>query len=407
MFQKFYTDTLGCRYIKSLLANTPIPLFDAVIDGDYLIKNCYYVYKENIIQCTGTGILNSSSQPTATYEIKSSIRNYDIRTHRTFESSTNYYDSDTHYHLGRYLRFLLSTTGLNLLPFYNCYNSTYFSDIELSVTNTLKNTEDKNTRDTEGAQADVAIDRVSSSKYKVVGVPILFGKSYYVAVDCPTQVIMRACIHDNSGFIKESSFIALDKGASSQGVKELRDTLKNSGAVYPYLRFDQPVEFRIDTDNPNAMMLQHNLYLIIQLPANNDSSIVVLENFAKQPRIVCNSDSVRQPSFFNSSLLRGNTRSSYAFSDRLLEYLLGNVVSKEETISQNIEKVQILLSRIFSEYKRSLLNKQHSMGVWDNDIPRLVTSIIDANYKKYELYDQDGNINKDIDKVIRVLGGSN
>ena len=61
MFQKFYTDTLGGRFIKSLLSQTPIPLFDCVVDGDYLVAGRYYVYKRFIIQCISDGILAVSS----------------------------------------------------------------------------------------------------------------------------------------------------------------------------------------------------------------------------------------------------------------------------------------------------------------------------------------------------------
>ena len=38
MFQEFFTDTLGSRYIKTLLQETPFPVFDAVVDGDTLIS---------------------------------------------------------------------------------------------------------------------------------------------------------------------------------------------------------------------------------------------------------------------------------------------------------------------------------------------------------------------------------
>jgi len=37
-------------------------------------------------------------------------------------SKSSYYDSDTHYRLGRYLRYIRDVYNINLMPFYNCYN---------------------------------------------------------------------------------------------------------------------------------------------------------------------------------------------------------------------------------------------------------------------------------------------
>lgn len=410
MFQKFYTDTLGGRFIKSLLAQTPIPLFESVVDGDHLVAGCYYVYKRFIIQCVSSGILavektevlypSETLYPSiylfpgtgyrgATFYVKSYVDSYDLKTHNVFKSSTNYYDSETHYHLSRYLRYLYTTTGLNLFPFYNCYNSTYFSDVELSV----------------GDMRSVSINRVAKSKYKVVAVPILFGHSYTIALDCPTQVIMRACIHDNTGFIPEEQ-LSDDKQqvSADNSTTSLKETLSKSGKVYSHLRFDSPVTFRVETSSLLAMMLQHNLYLLIQLPANNDSSIVVLENYQHKTGIRCDENSVRVPSITNLSLLRMNTRNSYAFSDRLLEYLLGNVVYSEDAITQNVEKIQTALGSLFYDYKRSFIKGAHRKGIWDNDIPRLVQSLIDDYSKDNIIYDQDGNINKDTEFLIYPKG---
>lgn len=406
MFQKFYTDTLGGRFIKSLLAQTPIPLFECVTDGDHLVQGRYYVYKRFIIKCASSGILTvfksdllipgDTLYPSvylvpgtgyigATFYVKSYVDSETDKTHAVFKSSTNYYDSETHYHLGRYLRYLYSTQGINLFPYYNVYNSKYFSDIELySVRG-----------------KEVGISRVSSQRYKVVAVPIRFGHTYTVALDCPTQVLMRACIHDNSGFIEESAL-----PTDSNKTFPIQETLEDSGRVFSRMRFDSPVTYRIETNSPSAMMLQHNLYLIIQLPLNNDSSIVVLENYSNKTGVRCNKEHVREFTHSDLSLLKMNTRVSYAFSDRLIEYLLGNVIASSDFIAQNISKVQTAISQAFPDYKMSFLRGKHRKGVWDKDISRFVLSTLEKYKDELVIYDQDGNINKDIESLIYLKGGN-
>ena len=409
MFQKFYTDTLGSRFIKSLLAQTPVPLFDCVVDGDHLVEGRYYVYKRFIIKCASSGVLAISDgeelYPSpevfpsvylypktglrcATFYVKSYVDEETIKTHSVFKSSTNYYDSETHYHLGRYLQYLYSTKGLNLFPFYNVYNSTYFSDVQLSaITN-----------------KDVSISRVDQQKYKVVGIPIRFGHTYSISIDCPTQVLMRACIHDDSGYIDEES-LPTDASAEVHNITDIKKTLADSGRIYSSLRFDSPVTFRIETNSTTAMMLQHNLYLIIQLPLKNDSSIVVLENFKTSSGVKCDKNFVRTVSPMNLSLLKMNTRCSYAFSDRLIEYLLGNVISHDDQISQNVSTIQSILGNIYSDYRTSVISGKHRRGVWDQDISRYIQAVIEDEKDNSMLYDQDGNVNKDTELILYSKGG--
>lgn len=408
MFQKFYSDTLGSRYIKSLLAQTRIPIYESVVDGDHLIAGCYYVYKRFIIQCVSGGILGvpeseqlypsdnlypsvflfpGTGVKSATFYVRQYVENETIKTHGVFKSSTNYYDSETHYHLGRYLRYLNTTTGVNLLSYYNCFNYTYFTDIELSV-------KGDNT---------VGVQRVKNSSYKMVAVPILFGRTYSIFLDSPTKVLMRAVIHDNTGFVEESKLLS----GTVQDIytTSLKDTLAGSGKQYSYMSFSNPVKFRIETSTKSAVMLQHNMYLVIQLPLDNNSSIVVLENYNPKNGIQCNNNYVRKFTGSKLSLIQMNTHETYAFSDRLLEYLLGNVIDKTDSNSTNIATIQTLLAARFESYKRSFIHGTYKKGVWDSNIPSLVQRILDDKGKNFVIYDQDGSINRDIEQLLYSKGG--
>ena len=406
MFQKFYTDTLGSRYIKSLLSQTPIPIFDSVVDGDHLVSGCYYVYKYFIIKCVSSGILAVSTEEqlypsdtlypsiflfpgtgyrAATFYVKSYIDAQDPKIHSTFQSSTNFYDSETHKYLSKYLRFLYTTKGLNLFPFYNFYSSIYFSDVELFNVNNK-----------------VTINRVVKQQNKVVGIPILFGHTYTISIDCPTEVMMRACIHDDSGFTEEDK-LPKDPLNDSESIQR---TLQNSGKIFTRLNFNEPVTFRIETSSLPAMQLQHNLYLLIQLPQTNDSSIVVLENHDSKTGIYTDENSVLKVSNFNLSLLKMNTRESYAFSTRLLEYLLGNVIYSSDQIAQNIQRVQSAIEQLDLSYTRALQRGAATSGVWDDDISRIVTQLLRKQKNSNILYDQDGNVNRDVEQLLYKLGGT-
>ena len=398
-FQQFYSDTLSSRFIKSLLAQTSLPVFDCVIDGDHLVKGCYYVYKQFIIKCEVSGVLavspteklvpSNTLYPSvflmpatgfipAMFKVIKYATDVDPQTHGVYRSTTTYYDPETHYHLGRYLRYLYTTTGLNLFPYYNSYNYTQFSDIQLTV----------------DTKHSVGVARAYSTSNTIVAVPILFGHTYTVAVDCPSQVLMRACIHDNSGYVEESNLPT-----------SLAQTLSTSGQVHARTQFQSPVTFRIESSDVAAVMLQRNLYLVIQLPLNSESAVVVQENYKQSTGVQCDSDGVRiLPELSNSSLLRINTHKTFAFSNRLIEYLLDLVITQYDLYSKNIASVQEYLANLYPEYEAALVAQKRTKGFWDEDIKRLIQDVVECSSTSDTLYDQDGNANRDLLALLQSKG---
>ena len=55
MQYEFFKTTLVSKYIKYLLANTPIPLYTFISENDMMIKGCLYTYKGHILKCTQSG----------------------------------------------------------------------------------------------------------------------------------------------------------------------------------------------------------------------------------------------------------------------------------------------------------------------------------------------------------------
>jgi hypothetical protein len=302
----------------------------------------------------------------------------DKKVFSTYDSATNYYDAETHYHLGRYLRYLYTTTDRNLFAYYNSYNSTLFSDIEL-----VRQPDTYN---------KMYVLHTNREQFKVIGVPILFGHTYTIAIDSPSEVRMRAVIHDDLGYVDEATL-----------PEDLATTLDGSGIIYSRLSFDRPVEFRVETQSPSSIHNQKNLYLVIQLNKNNDSSITVLENYTSSGVICTNSD-VRVYNNINPSLLRANTKVTYAFSDRLIEYLLENIISSDEVISQNIAKIQTALATIHPEYKNAFLQRKYKKGIYDSSLANHVMNLVESSNLSQVKYDQDGSINKDVEFILQYKG---
>ena len=379
ILQKFFTDTLGGRFIKSLLAQTPVPTLPTVCDNDYIVKDCYYVYRDKIIKCKSSGTLESN------YDIISLTSTEDIKTFSTYHSSSNYYDSETHYHLGRYLRYLKSTTGLNLLPFYNCYNANYINDTELIRSGST-----------------VTAQRTNNVTKKVVAVPIKFNKVYTIAIDSVTEVLMCPVFRDSYGFIEVKDFTTTSLG-------DVTTFLTSFTKVYDHMLFKQPVKFTIDlstlTDDTKRQFFaqrERYLYLLIQVDIDNESSVVVLEEHPDG--IHCDSNSVRQYDGNRTFLLSNNHNVSFAFSDRLLEYLLNNVIHSQEWYGKNIAKVQQSLRLQFPEYNMLFVTQKNKLGIYDSNIPQLVYQLVEKHAENNNIYDQDGNINVDVERILLSKG---
>lgn len=58
---KFFENSIESKFIKNMIYNTPIPNYNSVQDGDFLVKGINYIYDSNIIECIKNGILNFDS----------------------------------------------------------------------------------------------------------------------------------------------------------------------------------------------------------------------------------------------------------------------------------------------------------------------------------------------------------
>lgn len=352
MKQQFFKDNLENKFIKQLLNKTPLPLINTASTYDYLIKDCYYIIDSNVTICTGSGYLidtkyaeftntenelNINEPKTkATYNVISNylFGKYYPKFTSNYYSNTEYYDSDTHKHLGEYLRCIRDINKINLMPFYNCFNYEITSDFFIDATTPYINTSENN-------------------KYKIILVPIKFNKEYTIAIDNDTPVLTKAVFYNKLGLMSD---ISLDNNSYTYLCERLSETY----TTFNHLKFSQPVKYKITNTDSTLQTFEKYLYLAIQLPTTNKSSIVVLEgdctncknNIFNQTFI--NNNIENYPSLdsetLNSllinklSLLEKNDEVQYAFSEKLIEYLLLNVITNTEIISGNIKLVEKLVS---------------------------------------------------------------
>ena len=437
MFQKFYTDTLISKFIKGLLYNTNIPLYNFVTIGDKIIEGGIYIYDHWIIKCTSTGSIELSSDEilypsmeiypdtdlfpgrgiTKAGFIVLAHYNNDIGNKYSYryKSNINYYDPETHYHLGNYIRYLNAKYKINLLPYYNCYNQTSIESLSLELDTTVKG----------------GVRWISKAKpgYKLAAVPIKFDKMYTIAIECPTQVLMRSVLYGPMGMIK----------TYTEGDDYYSDRLDDSGIVYSNLSFKSPITYKVSTDSLDVFNREKYLYLLIQLPVNNNSSIVVLEGDYS----ISFKDIIQYEQSFNNtiwnryqqddygnklpyltfpkhkefnvlsqySLLILNTQETYAFSNRLIEYLLNNVIGPGEELTTNIEKVQLVLSNLDESYRNKLVSNMVELGVWDKYIPEAILRCINSYNNNCNsrigvyLNDMDGNINRQVEDFFLQAAG--
>lgn len=439
MRQEFFTTTSQSNFIKNLLLNTALPLYNSVRDNDFLIKGNTYVYKNSLIRCTKTGYFNldenNSNLAASTTEnaIKAEIEvinnnfyfgRWYLKDTQIFESNQLAYDSDTHKYLGEYLRFYKDIFNTDLLPFYNCFNGVYttkyFVESEIDNGQFKYIVKQSNYDFYQQGNSNLSNKYHTKETFKVLQIPIKFNKKYTIAIDCDSQVLIAPA------FINNGRLLELNFG----GYKLNLTNAYNKIFEYNHLMFNKPI--CIDIDNTDETLVVNNyseisyvsdinptmcelfqkyerdLYLLIQIPTENNSSVVVLEgNYTnldenKHFNIECLcDDSMEYPSkdfldrilLSNLSLIQLDDNTRYPFADRLVEYLLWNVIDENEEIGENVNKVQDKLNVNTDN------NVNHVKGVFDDYLRALAFNSF-KNSNKFTNIDINGNIDKDIEKYL-------
>ena len=421
--QKFFTDTLISRFIKYMLTQVNIPLLPCVNTMYPLYEGVTYLYDNNVIKCTKSGALlnvyhngaypnidlfpasylfpgeeNIGGYVSATYDkIKNQAQGINSPlNYYTYHSSCSYYDPETHKHLGNYLRYLRDCYNLDLMPYYNCYNQKIINNVRLI-----------NSGD------NFVIKQSFDDNYRLLIVPIKYNYNYTIALQSSKPVMLRAVVWNNH-MIKDS----INRYYSNY------ESIKDSFKYFSQTKFNEPFLYNVSLENElkkenivNLYSQIDNLYLIIQVDKSVNSSLVVLEgDYTNLNTIECYTpvldsdesyDNIRKQSLGSKlSLLYLNDGNSYPFSSRLVEYLLGNVISQYDTLTGNIRKSQIAvtstLQKLNSNNNYKLLS---SPGVWNEKLKQAIFNLTNTIEPDNFYQDLDGNINKDVEQMFWLKGG--
>ena len=183
------------------------------------------------------------------------------------------YDSETHYYLGQYLRAYKAYYDIDLMPFYNCFTDEYISNLNLERDLNLGN----------GAPF-INIKNQSTTKYKILSVPISFCKEYTIALDCDSEVLCVPVLLGKKGILTELT----NKMWTTLNVASHSELHLRSNYIFNTLEFNKPRYFHSpcipgieDLDQLSLTTYEKYLRLLIRLPETNNSSIVILEGHHK------------------------------------------------------------------------------------------------------------------------------
>lgn len=232
-----------------------------------------------------------------------------------FKIENMLYDRATHEYLGKYLRFLRDYNKIDLMSMYNCFDGNLLeNDVEFTLENN-KEVEFK----------------VKSEEYVVYKLPISLVNTYSISLH-NTKTI-EVCLFDESDVLKS-----------------IADQTKFNLSKETYAKARVKDVFYYEPDIKENIV-PNNLFLLIKIPKDLHTSIVVLEGkfYAAYNglNILPIGDEINIKTA-SQLLSTENTYGDNLLGDRLLEYLTGAAIYKLSE-PYDIKRLQVSLDRLYSE----------------------------------------------------------
>ena len=232
---KFNDESIFVGEIKQLLSHFNLPNFP-IYSKDVNYGEGQFYLKNNSVYTIKNGVETKVSNYYFNKELLNLTRNLEIR--------NLIYDTYTHVYLGEFLRFIRDYLNLDLMSLYNCFTNKTTNNININKNNIIFNS--------------------NSTDCVIFEVPIKYDKQYTIAIDCSTKIELLPCIlTDNSLKIKDED-IYVDN----------YQTISNSLFKKPFI-YRSPK--KQDLGEVNWYEKERNLKLLLKIPSNCTSSIVILE----------------------------------------------------------------------------------------------------------------------------------
>ena len=331
---------------------------------------------------------------------------------KNLEINNIIYDSYTHKYLGEYLRFLRDYKNLNLMSMYNCFANEVCSNANIIYT--VSSSE----------QVTFSSD---DTKYKIYMVPVKFAQNYTLAIDCHSTVQVVAGIMSAGKITKVldgtyarysgcefSSPVLYDKLCYN----DYYDTIKGAEQI----GLSNTIKNIIPTNSD--LSEDDSLYLFVKVPYNCNSSFVVLEGkyfldsyYENTRRVTSIKYEDKTVKINNPQLLDFNSLSSHPIADRLIEFLLDNVICNTEEISDNIYRIQKTLlnksrpkksnsdDNIYYDDNINYLEYIAKPGIWTEKLKNAIIQYY-LDYRRtlpnnsFSSYDFVGFVDKDVERLL-------
>ena len=373
---KFNDENIFVGEIKQLLSYFNLPNFP-IYSKDVNYSEGQFYLKNNTVYVIKNGVETKVSNYYFNKELLNLTRNLEIR--------NLIYDTYTHVYLGEFLRFIRDYLNLDLMSLYNCFTNKTANNININKNNIIFNS--------------------NSTDCVIFEVPIKYDKQYTIAIDCSTKIELLPCVlTDNSLKIKDEDIYVNNY-----------QTISNSLFKKPFI-YSSPK--KQDLGVVNWYEKERNLKLLLKVPSNCTSSIVILEgDYRLNANVIISTpykEKITKVIFDNnkniskltlptkSQLLYLNTKTVNLLADKLVAYLLQNVITHIDAVTNNIKYVQHKLIEMGYLDK----NKNMYFGVWDDNIRKAIYQLSkNASIKNTKLIDNSFDllfyVDKDIEKIFK------
>ena len=373
---KFNDENIFVGEIKQLLSYFNLPSFP-IYSKDVNYSEGQFYLKNNVVYTIKNGVETKVSNYYFNKELLNLTRNLEIR--------NLIYDTYTHVYLGEFLRFIRDYLNLDLMSLYNCFTNKTANNININKNNIIFNS--------------------NSTDCVIFEVPIKYDKQYTIAIDCSTKIELLPCVlTDNSLKIKDEDIYVNNY-----------QTISNSLFKKPFI-YSSPK--KQDLGVVNWYEKERNLKLLLKIPSNCTSSIVILEgDYRLNSNIIISTpykEKITKVVFDNnknisklalptkSQLLYLNTKTVNLLADKLVAYLLQNVITHIDAVTNNIKYVQHKLIEMGYLDR----NKNIYFGVWDDNIRKTIYQLAkNTSIKNTKLIDNSFDllfyVDKDIEKIFK------